>query len=106
MSVTLGDLRSDRPEDDILIRGVNIVGYRIRAKEISGIGMSVAMTLAENSKRTRDCAYNRAYGAQRGISIGLFNSAAELFGIQIGILNYAKNNPKFLQLLPLINLHL
>ena len=56
--------------------------------------MSVAMTLAENSKRTRDCAYNRAYGAQRGISIGLFNSAAELFGIQIGILNYREEQPE------------
>jgi hypothetical protein len=105
LNITLGDLRSDRPEDEISIRGFSFGGYRIRAKEISGINISVAMTQAETAKGLMIGSYNRAYGTQRGTSIGIFNHATELCGIQIGVLNYAENNPKFLRLLPLMNFH-
>ena len=33
--------------------------------------------------------YNRHFGEMRGLSIGLFNSADELRGFQIGVLNRA-----------------
>jgi hypothetical protein len=48
-------------------------------------------------------AYNRIKGDQFGLSIGLLNYAWELHGWQIGVLNYARNNPKGLRLLPLFN---
>ena len=48
-------------------------------------------------------AYNRIKGDQFGLSIGLLNFAWELHGWQIGVLNYAGNNPKGLRLLPLFN---
>ena len=105
LNVTLGDLRSDNADDGISIRGFNVGGYRIRAREISGINVSVAMTQAEIAKGVMIAAYNRAYGTQRGISIGIFNHATELFGIQFGVLNYAENNPKFFRMLPLMNFH-
>jgi len=41
-----------------------------------------------------------------GLSIGLVNYTAELRGVQIGLLNYARNNPRWLRLLPFLNLHL
>jgi hypothetical protein len=51
-------------------------------------------------------AFNHVRGEQRGLTIGLFNYAQTLSGIQIGALNYAANNPTFLRLLPGINLNL
>ena len=48
-------------------------------------------------------AYNHIKGEQRGLSLGLLNTAWELHGWQIGVLNYARNNPKGLRLLPLFN---
>ena len=40
-----------------------------------------------------------------GLSIGIFNRARVLNGIQIGVLNNAGNNPRGLQWLPGINAH-
>ena len=43
--------------------------------------------------------------AKRGLTIGIFNKAEELEGIQIGLLNHAGNNRGMLRWLPLINAH-
>jgi hypothetical protein len=51
-------------------------------------------------------AFNHIKGEQYGITIGIFNYARELKGFQIGLLNYAANNQKWLRLLPLLNVHL
>lgn len=48
-------------------------------------------------------AFNHIKGEQFGLSIGLLNYAWELNGWQVGVLNYAGNNPKGLRLLPLMN---
>jgi hypothetical protein len=45
-------------------------------------------------------------GRQTGLSVGLLNGARELHGVQIGLLNYAGNNPLLLRLLPGMNVHL
>jgi hypothetical protein len=47
---------------------------------------------------------NHVRGRQRGLTIGLFNYATHLSGAQLGLLNYAGNNPRFLRLLPGLNL--
>jgi hypothetical protein len=47
--------------------------------------------------------WNHIKGEQHGLSIGLLNSAWELNGWQIGVLNYARNNPKWARLLPVFN---
>ena len=49
--------------------------------------------------------YNRVRGRHTGLSIGLYNSARELSGIQIGLLNRADNNPPPFRYLPFINVH-
>jgi len=41
-----------------------------------------------------------------GLQIGLINAAGLLHGVQIGILNYAGNNPSWARILPLVNLNL
>ena len=41
-----------------------------------------------------------------GLSIGLVNYTARLKRVQLGLANYAGNNPRWLRLLPLVNVHL
>jgi hypothetical protein len=50
-------------------------------------------------------AYCRSTRRQAGLSIALLNIARELHGVQIGVLNWAGNNPRGLRLLPGLNLH-
>jgi hypothetical protein len=50
--------------------------------------------------------FNHVQGDQRGLTIGLFNVARSLHGVQLGALNWAGNNPLLLRLLPLINVNL
>jgi hypothetical protein len=49
--------------------------------------------------------YNRVEGVQRGLTIGIFNWARELRGVQIGLLNYAGNNEPPFRLVPILNAH-
>jgi hypothetical protein len=42
---------------------------------------------------------------QTGVTVGIYNSAEVLNGVQIGVLNRAKNNPPGLQWLPILNAH-
>jgi hypothetical protein len=51
-------------------------------------------------------AVNHISGTQHGLTIGLFNYARKLDGVQIGLLNVARNNPVWATLLPGINLNL
>jgi hypothetical protein len=50
-------------------------------------------------------AFNQVKGLQHGFSFGIFNYARQLNGMQIGLLNYVKNNPKYLKILPIVNFH-
>ena len=47
--------------------------------------------------------FNHINGEQFGLSLGVFNYAWELHGVQIGLLNYARNNRPGLRWLPLFN---
>lgn len=51
-------------------------------------------------------AVNLVRGEQVGCTVGLFNYAETLHGVQVGLLNWAGNNPPGLRLLPLGNAHL
>lgn len=48
-------------------------------------------------------AFNHIKGEQLGLSIGLLNYAWELRGWQLGVINYAANNPKWARVLPVFN---
>jgi hypothetical protein len=50
-------------------------------------------------------AFNRILGEQRGLVIGIVNYAARLNGVQIGLVNWADNNPAGLKILPIANAH-
>ena len=74
-----------------VVEGVTLSGLRVDTRDL--LGLSIAPL-------------NRVRGEQRGITIGLLNSARILKGVQVGLLNHAANNPPALRWLPLINLHL
>jgi hypothetical protein len=44
-------------------------------------------------------------GTQKGVTIGVFNYARKQRGFQLVLLNYVKDNPKGLRLLPVFNMH-
>jgi len=48
-------------------------------------------------------AFNHIMGNHNGVSIGVFNYAYSQRGLQLGVLNYVKSNPKGLRLLPIFN---
>jgi hypothetical protein len=51
-------------------------------------------------------AYNDVRAPQRGLTIGLYNYTRELHGLQLGLLNVARNNPAWARILPVVNLNL
>jgi hypothetical protein len=48
-------------------------------------------------------AFNRVMGEQRGVTIGAVNYAENIKGVQFGIINIVKSNPKGLRVLPIFN---
>lgn len=48
-------------------------------------------------------AFNRLSGVQHGLTIGVLNIAEELRGVQIGLVNIARRNPKGRRVLPIVN---
>ena len=47
--------------------------------------------------------YSQIRGQQNGWTIGVVNYARDLGGVQIGLINIARSNPKATQVLPLFN---
>jgi len=70
--------------------GVAISGIYLKSKMFRGVSIT---------------AYSDSY-KMFGLSVALFNRTRELHGLQLGLLNYAGNNPKGLRYLPLVNMHL
>jgi hypothetical protein len=87
------------------ISGLNIVGYKVETPKINGLNVSLGWTDVDDLKGISVSCYNKIRGTQTGLVIGLFNVADELNGVQIGLLNIAKNNSGLAKILPFINLH-
>jgi hypothetical protein len=47
--------------------------------------------------------FNYIKGEQTGLSLGIVNYSWQLNGVQIGLINYVRDNPPLLKILPLIN---
>jgi hypothetical protein len=87
------------------IRGIVTAGAAGGHDVVGGVIAPVYFKI-ENDGRVKGLtisAFNHIKGEQFGLSIGLLNHAWELHGWQIGVLNYAANNPPGLRLLPLFN---
>jgi hypothetical protein len=87
--------------------GIGIAGLAVATgEEMRGIALAGGVTGAGDLVGLAIAPYNRYEGVQRGLTIGLFNWATELRGVQIGLLNRADNNPAPFRWLPLVNAHL
>jgi hypothetical protein len=102
------------------IRGISVAGLALVAEtRVSGLGLTLGRIVSSETRgatvagwlKTWDMRglaispYTQIKGPQRGLAIGVFNTADELHGLQIGILNRAKNNKGLAQWLPLVNFH-
>ncbi len=85
--ITIGGLGAG----GVKMHGITAGGFAILADQIRGAGITLGYLKAKE---------------QRGISIALFNRVRDLQGVQIGLLNYAGNNPAPFRWLPLLNLHI
>ena len=72
--------------------------------QINGVAIALIGTSAEKVNGITIAAINGST-EHHGLSIGIFNRTEKLRGVQIGLINYAGNNPKGLRWLPLINMH-
>lgn len=100
--ITIGGLGAGAP----IIRGVTIAGLGVGGRDIKGVSLAIGMVRIEKEGSHTGfaaSAFNFIKGQQNGVSMGIFNYAYKLKGFQIGILNYVRDNPKFLKLLPFIN---
>jgi hypothetical protein len=87
------------------IRGVTLTGVGVGAERISGFTVApfyLRVTSGGEMRGVSVSAFNRIDGAQRGVAIGLLNIADELDGLQIGLINIARNKPSR-RVLPLFN---
>jgi hypothetical protein len=48
--------------------------------------------------------FNQIHGEQRGVSFGVVNFTKRIHGIQFGLINIVKENPKGLRVLPIFNM--
>ena len=93
-----------RAEDSLL--GMGISGIALRADEIRGGAVAGIVVKTRDLGGVSISSVNYVDGPQIGVSIGIVNYARELRGFQLGLLNIAKNNPRGLRVLPVLNAHL
>jgi len=86
------------------VTGVTVGGLGIEADRVRGVAVSAGRMRTSAFDGLSVAGWNEVRGPQRGLTIGLFNYARELHGVQVGVLNYARNNPKGLRLLPIFNI--
>lgn len=91
------------------LNGLTVTGLAVGATHITGVVAAPAYVHVQPGGRLTGLsvsAFNRIEGRQYGLTIGIFNYAEHLHGLQLGLLNYAGNNSLLFQLLPVLNVHL
>jgi hypothetical protein len=88
------------------IRGIAIAGAGVGGQDIKGGILTPGIFRVERGGRFQGVAvagYSQNRGRQDGWTIGVVNYARDLRGVQIGLINIAKSNPKGTRVLPLFN---
>ncbi len=92
------------------IAGIALGGVMVFAPEMTGLSVSalngVSMGGAIPVGRKKGSWFHKVNDRFTGVSVGLVNFTRELHGVQVGLLNYAGNNPGWARLLPVVNAHL
>jgi hypothetical protein len=88
------------------IKGVTIAGFGVGGQSLTGLKMALGMVMVKNNGTINGLsisAFNFIKGTQKGVSIGIVNYAYRLKGIQIGLVNIVRDNPRGRKILPIIN---
>lgn len=84
-------------------RGLTVGGLGIVAEEVAGISLAAVRTRVEAMNGVGVAGWNDVRGPQRGLTIGIYNYARTLSGVQIGLINHVRDNPPGRRILPIIN---
>lgn len=94
------------------LNGLFVAGFGIAAgdpkfpkKVINGFALAFVAVGAEKVRGISVATIWSYSKEQYGLSIACYNKTDNLHGLQIGLINYAGNNPRLLRWLPIINFH-
>jgi len=87
------------------LKGLGAAGWSVRSGEISGAAFAGALVKTHGLTGFSAGAVNYFDEYQVGLSLGIVNIAQKLNGIQLGLINIAKNNSSPFRVLPIINAH-
>jgi hypothetical protein len=114
------------------VKGITVAGIGVGSRKVTGLTIAAAvggmdvkgimiapawLRVGDNHKRDDGTmevregvmtglsisAYNRIKGEQKGVALGVVNYATRVKGIQFGLINIVKENPKGLRVLPIFN---
>jgi len=86
------------------LRGAGFTVGTLSASRVQGLGTALYLKTYE-LRGFSVAAYNRVRGPQIGLTVGIYNSARVLKGVQLGVVNRAQNNHGIFKILPLVNAH-
>lgn len=102
--ITVGGLGAGAPS----VKGLTLSLGTARGQKVQGVTVAGLWFKVNDDglmKGLSISAFNQIKGVQNGVSFGIFNWAWHLNGVQLGLINYVRDNPKFLKILPVINVH-
>jgi hypothetical protein len=101
--INIGGLCCGAPE----VMGISVGGLGVGGKHLKGIHLSLGAIMTDKSGGVMTglavSSFNYIRGDQVGLSIGIVNYAWNVKGVQIGLVNIVRNNPRGLKILPLFN---
>jgi len=89
------------------IHGLALAGLTCLSPEVVGVSTGIFNgAMVQRISLEEFVVINKANHRTTGLAIGLVNYTRQLRGVQIGLLNWAGNNPPWLRLLPFANVHI
>jgi hypothetical protein len=88
------------------VKGLAIGGVGVGGQRLEGVMVGGALVQVDTGGVVRGAsvaAFNRFRGHQQGVAIGLVNYAWSLNGVQLGVINIVRDNPRGRRVLPIIN---
>lgn len=91
------------------IYGITVAGLAVGGTKITGISLALGTIMVKQDKGEGAytglavSAFNNIQGTQKGLAIGIVNYAYRLHGLQIGLVNIVRANPKGRKVLPIVN---
>jgi hypothetical protein len=88
------------------INGLTLGGLAVGGEILKGVHLAGGMVHVVKDGRLIGFAgspFNYIRGSQTGLSIGIVNYAFRVKGIQLGLINIVRDNPRYLKVLPVFN---